>query len=633
MSSYYVDTLFDQNFLEYASYVIKDRAIPHLGDGLKPVQRRIMATLFNMDDGKFIKVANVVGETMKLHPHGDASIGDALVNLANKDLFIDKQGNFGNLYTGDGASAARYIECRLLPLAKEVLYNPEITEYEPSYDGRTKEPVVLPAKIPVVLIMGAEGIAVGMSTKILPHNFTEVLDAMVLALRGGEPEIYPDFSTGGLLDVSGYADGNGKVLIRAKLDTSDPKKIIIRELPFGQNTETLIDSIEKAAKKGKIKVASISDFTTDKVEIEIKLPRGVQSADAVDALYAFTECESSVSVNLLVIKDGKPVQMTVGNVIRHQADQLVEILRSELLLEEAKLQEKLHLRTLERIFIEERIYKAIEEMKTKEAVNKAVLDGFEPFMDQIRREITEENVETLLKIPIRRISLYDINKARKEMAEIKAQLKLVQKHLGDLVGYATEFITGIKEKYGALYPRRTVITGFNRVDVREVARKDLKVRYDKETGYIGYEVSKGDVILEASGYDKLLIMKKNGSFNVVAVPDKMFVDKEMLYCGIVDKSHVFTVVYQTADKKYYCIKRFAMEKNMSDRSYEFLPEGCKLIFFTDKQQGKINLVYKPAPRMKVKEESFDIEKYNAKGFKASGVRLTAKPVKTLKFSS
>ena len=635
MASYYIDSLFNQNFLEYASYVIKDRAIPHLEDGLKPVQRRIFHSLFEKDDGKFIKVANVVGHCMQYHPHGDASIYGALVVLANKDLFIEKQGNFGNLYTGDEASAARYIECRLLPLAKEVLYNPELTEFEPSYDGRNKEPVVFPAKIPVVLIMGAEGIAVGMSTKIMPHNFCEVMDAMVRCLKGETPVLYPDFPTGGLLDISGYADGNGKVLCRAKLDLSDPKKIVIRELPFGQTTETLIDSIEAAVKKGKFKVASISDFTTDKVEIEIKLPRGVQADEVVDSLYAFTECESSISVNLLVIRDKKPVQMTVTEVLYYQKEQLLDILKRELLLEDAKLREKLHLRTLERIFIEERIYKAIETMKTKETVNRAVMKGFDPFKDELRRPVTPENVEMLLKIPIRRISLYDINKAKKEMEEIEAALAVVQKHLADLTGYAIGFVEGLKEKYGQLYPRKTKITSFSRVDVREVAQRDLKLRYDADTGYLGYGVTNGDQLMDVSGYDRLLVIRSNGTFSVISPPEKMFVDKGMLYCDIVEKESmaniIFTAVYQTPDKKNVYLKRFVVEKFILDKSYSFLPEGCKLLFFTHKDAGTVTLGYKPLPRMRVLEESFEIGQYLVKGFKAAGVRISNKPLKNIKF--
>ena len=349
----YVKNLFDKNFIEYASYVIRDRAIPDLEDGLKPVQRRVLHTLLGIDDGRFNKVANVVGQVMKYHPHGDASIYGALVNLANKEIFIEKQGNFGNMYTGDGASAPRYIECRLRPLTKDILYNPDITRYVPSYDGRGKEPVVFRAKLPLALVMGAEGIAVGMSTKILPHNIKEVIEAEKAYLSGKDFTLYPDFPTGGIIDVSNYNDGNGKIIGRAKLDTSDPKRIVITELPPGTNTESLTQSIEQATKSGKLKISSINDYTTNKVEIEIKLQRGVYAEDVIDALYAYTDCEMAISCNLLVIKDNMPVVMTATEVIKHSANQLKNILKDELEFERQKLKEKLHLRTLERIFIEE----------------------------------------------------------------------------------------------------------------------------------------------------------------------------------------------------------------------------------------------------------------------------------------
>ena len=357
----YVDKLYDQNFLEYASYVIKDRAIPDVDDGLKPVQRRILHSLAEVDDGKFHKVANIVGNTMKYHPHGDQSIEGALIVLAQKDYLIEKQGNFGNIFTGDEASAARYIECRLTDLARDVLFNKSITEYVDTYDSRNKEPVVFPAKIPLLLILGTEGIAVGMSTKILPHNFCEVLEAQIAVLKGKKFKLYPDFPTGGQMDVSDYNDGNGKILIRAVLDTKDPKRIVVRELPYGYTSESLITSMEDASKKGKLKISSISDFTTEGVEIDIHLARGVQSKDTVDALYAFTGCENSISASMLAIKDERPHIMNVTEVVKHNTDKLLDVLKAELKLEERELGDKLHAKTLEQIFIENRIYKEIEE--------------------------------------------------------------------------------------------------------------------------------------------------------------------------------------------------------------------------------------------------------------------------------
>ena len=452
---------------------------------------------------------------MQYHPHGDASIYGALVNLANKELFIDKQGNFGNIFTGDPASAARYIECRMLPFAKEVLFNPEITEFEDSYDGRRKEPVTLPSKIPMPLIVGAEGIAVGMSTRILPHNLIEVLEAEKSCLKGEAFELYPDFPTGGLVDVSEYRQGNGKVLSRAKLDTSDPKKITIRELPYGSTTESLIASVENAARKNKIKIGSINDFTTDHVEIEIKLPRGVHTEDVLEGLYAFTDCEVSISVNLLLIRDQNPVVMTIPEVIGFHAEQLVTILKQELKLEESQLLDKLHARTLERIFIEERIYKRIEEMKTPEAIALAVRDGFAPFMKEIKRDILEEDIERLLKIPIRRISLYDINKMKKEVAEINARLREIRGYLKNIVEYAIANLDGFISKHKKSQQRKTEIMSIEKVDIRDAAQKNLKIRYNKDTGYLGSDLSSGTVLCDASVYDRLLIIRKDCTYQII----------------------------------------------------------------------------------------------------------------------
>ncbi len=628
----YIKNLYDLNFIEYASYVIKDRAIPHINDGLKPVQRRILHTLWEMDDGKFHKVANVVGQCMRYHPHGDASIGDALVSLANKDLFIDKQGNFGNIYTGDPASAVRYIECRLSQLAKDTLFNPEITEFIDSYDGRNKEPVTLPAKLPVLLAMGAEGIAVGMATKILPHNFIELLEAEIACLRGEQHLLYPDFPGGGLADVSEYNDGNGKILVRAKLDISDPKRIVIRELPFGSTTESIINSIENAAKKGKIKISGISDFTAENVEIEIRLARGVHSEETVDALYAFTECENSISVNLMVIRDDKPVSMTVSEVINYYADQLVKILTAELKLEEKHLKDKLHAKTLEQIFIENRVYKRIEQETTADAVVKAVIDGLLPFADQIRREVTLEDVEVLLKIPIRRISAYDINRAKKEMQEIKNRLKEIREALASIIDYSIGFLQKLIDKYHNEYPRKTELVSLKKVDVREAAQRNLKLRYDKDTGYLGYEVN-GNHLFDVSQYDRILVIRKSGAYSVMNVPDKLFVDKGMLYCGFVDKELVFNVVYRDDKTKFPYLKRCRIEQFILNKGYSIVPENCTVLKLSTDSEGIIKLEYKPKPKLKVLEETFVINDFLVKGAKASGVRLATKEVKNARISA
>lgn len=507
----YADTLFKHNFLHYASYVIKERAIPHVDDGLKPVQRRIMHSLFEVDDGKFHKVANVVGHCMKYHPHGDASINEALVNIANRDILIDKQGNFGNIITGDQASAARYIECRATSFAKSILYNPELTAFEPSYDGRNQEPVVFPAKIPLVLVQGAEGIAVGMSTRILPHNLGEVVRAVQARLQGERTALYPDFAGGGLIDVSDYQDGHGKVLTRALLDTKDPKRIVIREIPFGTTTESLIASIENAARKGKLKIASIDDYTGEQVEIEIKLPKGVYTKDLVDQLFAHTDCEFSISVNLLVIHNGKPTSMTVSEVIDHHARKLVEILIAELKNEQQHLKDKLHARTLEQIFIEERIYKRIETERTQAGVKATIRTGFEPFMDLIKREITDEDLERLLRIPIRRISLYDIEKAKHEMQQIRDRLKEIARHLKNITAYAVSVLDDILDTAPVDLDRRTRITSFDKVDVRDVTSREKVLRFHRDSGYVGMGVDEGIELGKISEFDKILLIKKMGT--------------------------------------------------------------------------------------------------------------------------
>lgn len=632
----FIKNLYDTNYLEYASYVIKDRAIPHLDDGLKPVQRRILHTLFEMDDGKFHKVANAVGQCMRYHPHGDASIGEALVALANKDLFINKQGNFGNIFTGDPASAVRYIECRLSPLAKETLFNPEVTEYVPSYDGRNQEPVTLPAKIPVLLALGAEGIAVGMATKILPHNLIELLEAEIACLNDEQDLVYPDFPTGGLADVSEFNDGNGRVLVRAKLDTSDEKRIVIRELPFGSTTESLIASVEDAARKGKLKIAGISDYTAENVEIEVRLARGVHTRDTVDALYAFTECEQALNVNMLVIKDNKPVTMTVSQVIKHNADRLVEILKAELKLEEKQLRDKLHAKTLEQIFIENRVYKKIEDKASAQGVTDAVLKGLDPFQDEIKREVTAEDVETLLKIPIRRISQYDINRAKKEMQEIRDRLAQIKKHLGAITEYAVSFLEKIIGKYRETFPRRTEIISFTKVDVREAAQRNLKLRYDRDTGYLGHEVN-GNVLFDVSLYDRILVIRKTGAYSVSDVPDKAFVDKGMLYCGFADKETtsktVFTVVFRDDETGYPYIKRCTIEQFILNKGYSIVPEKCTPIKLTTDPNAELQVEYKPLPRIRVLEETFKVRDYLIKGSKSGGVRLASREVKSVKFVS
>jgi len=629
----YIKNLFDRNFLEYASYVIKDRAIPDLEDGLKPVQRRILHSLFEMDDGKFHKVATVSGHCAKYHPHGEASINPALVVLANKELFIDRQGNFGNIFTGDEAAAPRYIECRVTSLAKDVFYNPKLTSWAESYDGRNREPVLFPAKIPVVLVLGVEGIAVGMSTKILPHNVIEVLEAEIACLTGKKFELYPDFPTGGYVDVSGYEGGNGKVLVRAKLDTSDPKRILITELPFGSTTESIINSIDSAAKNGRIKILGINDFTTDKVEIEIKLARGVYAQETVDALFAFTDCEQSISVNLLVIKNGLPALMTVDEIIKYHAKQLVKILTRELELEKKELTDKLHLRTLERIFIEERIYKGIEKMKTAKGVQDAVIAGFKPFMKEVgQRGISSDDVDHLLRIPIRRISLYDINRARDEMEQINARIKEINSHLKSIVAYSVSYLKGIIAKIksneeingGA---RKTIVGAFDKVIAKEVVKRDVDLKYDSKSGYLGTNVS-GAKITEVSPFDRILAIRKNGMYTVMDLSEKTFVGADAWWIGAADKEElskkIFTVIYKDKDTGYPCIKRCIIEGWIINKDYFLVGDGAEVLHIDTRSKFSFTVKYAPKPRLKVLTETFKAQDYNVRGLKAGGIRLAAK---------
>ena len=623
----YVKKLFNENFLYYASYVIKDRAIPDLEDGLKPVQRRIMHTLFEADDGKYHKVANIVGSCMKYHPHGDQSIYSAIVVLANKDLFIDKQGNFGNVLTGDEASAPRYIECRSSAFAKDVFYNPKITDYEESYDGRNKEPAVFPAKIPVVIITGAEGIAVGMSTKILPHNPVEVLRAEIACLRGQPFQLFPDFPTGGIVDAAEYQDGQGRVRVRSTLDTSDPKRIVIRDLPFGVTTESLIESVEAAAKSGRLRIASINDYTTGSVEIEVKLARGVYSKETVDALYAFTQCEQSISCNLLVIKE-QPTLMPVSDVVRHHARRLLAILKAELELEIRELLDEMHARTLERIFIEERVYKAIETKKTQVAVDKAVIDGLAPFAAEIKRAVTAEDVERLLKIPIRRISLYDIEKARAEMDRLLARLKEARHRLAHLTEYGIGFLEGLVKRLAPEWARKTKITSFGYVDAKEVARRDIALRYDAQTGYLGTAVSGGELQFEVSPFDKVLVVRRSGIYSVVPAPEKLFVDKGMFYCGIAEKEMladiVFSIVYLDPENGCAYIKRCSIDAWIMNKDYQLAPEGTQVLFFTAEPRKAFIVTWAPKPRFKINIDRYKVESFMVKGLKAQGVRISTR---------
>lgn len=633
------ENLYNDYFLEYASYVIRDRAIPDLLDGFKPVQRRIIHTLLKIDDGRYNKVATVVGETMKCHPHGDASIGEALVNIENDGLFIEGQGNFGNILTGDKAAAGRYIECRLKPFAKKVLYSPEITEYVDTYDGRNKEPVVFQAKVPVVAITGTSGIAVGMTTKILPHNVLEVLECQKKALRGEPFEIYPDFPTGGIVDVSQYDDGKGSVTVRAKINAEDPKKVIIEELPYEVTSPSLIDSIKKADSKGQLKISSATDYTAEKANIEINWQRGVYSQDMVDVLYATTDCQKKISLNPLVIVDGLPKVVGISEMIKFHADHLITVLKQELNIEMSHLRDKLRARTIERIFIEERIYKKIETKDTQEKVYKAIVNGFEPYLSEIDNvPLTTEDLEILLKIPIRRISLFDIEKNRAEIAQINVDIEACQNHLENIVDYAQDYLTELEGMFDKdEYRRKTEIGSIEKKTVKEVAVRNLDVKYDPDTGYLGTNIKTGESLLKVSTFDRIFYMKNNGEYRVVNAADKIFIGKEgIAYINYADKdiisNEIFTIIYRDkiGDKKTWMIKRFRIPAFTVDKTYTTIPEKAKIKKICLFKSAIISAKYKEGLKYRINEETFRFADFKVlKTPAGGGSQLTTKEVEKL----
>jgi topoisomerase IV subunit A len=621
-------TRVDTGFLEYASYVIRDRAIPNLADGLKPVQRRILWALHEKDDGRFIKVANVVGHTMQYHPHGDASIGDALVVLANKRYLIEGQGNYGNIFTGDPAAASRYIECRLTELARTEVFNDAITNFIPSYDGRNKEPVTLPCKLPLTLMLGTEGIAVGLSARILSHNFPELLEAQIAILKKQPFKCLPDFNTGGLMDARDYQDGKGSVKVRAKIKTKDESTVVIKEIPPTTTTDSLIASIEDAVQKGKLKVKSINDFTSEDVEIEIRCHAGVDAEKMIDALYAFTDCEVSIASRIVVIKENRPVELTVSEILRENTEQLVAILKRELELREKQLLDELHYRTLERIFIEERIYKLIEKCKTNEAVLASVYEGFKPFTKQLVRAIVDADVEKLLQVRIRRISLFDINKHREEMEKTKAELDEARKNLKGLTKYVIGHLEALLEKYGPQFPRLTTKSArHEEVDVKAVAFKSFKVAYDRETGYVGYKVSGEEFKLECTKFDKILLVFKDGTYKVSELPEKLFVGPELFYCGLPDREKVFTCAY--TDRKASYLKRFTFGGTILNKAYLCIPDKSRILFFEPETPKVLYVRYKPAPHQKINQQTCDPSKVEIKSPKTRGRQISIKDISSV----
>lgn len=574
-------------FLKYASYVILDRAIPHAIDGLKPVQRRILETLWRLNDDKLHKVANVVGQTMMLHPHGDAAIYEALVNLANKGYLLDKQGNFGSIYTGDPSAAARYIETRLSNLAKETLFNPDITEKISSYDGRNEEPVVLPAKIPLLLMQGADGIAVGMSTHILPHNFVELLEAQIAYLEGRKFRIYPDFPTGGIMDKSLYDKGMGKIKLRAKIDIVDPKTLVIQEICYGTTTESLIKSIDEAAKKGKIKIDAINDYTAEKVEIEIKLPRGQYAEEIIDALYGFTECEVTLNSQIITIKDGHPWETDVHEILTYNTDKTVEFHRLELEIEKDRLLNKIFYKSLERLFIEKRIYKHIEKIKTLEGIHDVLIQEFKPYKKKLLREPNEDDRTRLLQIPIRRISQFDIEKNQEEIELLETQLTDIEKHLKNVKKYTIGYLNGLIKKFGIDFPRKTKVKAIEDVDMRAIETKDIKVGFDLKTGFIGLKVTSSTYI-HCTNFDKLLIFAKDGSYKVINIVDKQY-SEGMVLAMAADKKTLISVLYRQKKTGHIFAKKFIVDKFILDKSYRYFDEGDELLFISSEDNAKCEL--------------------------------------------
>lgn len=623
--------LMQDHYLKYASYVILDRAIPNVVDGLKPVQRRILHTLWTMHDGKLHKVANVAGQTMVYHPHGDAAIADALINLANKGYLLDTQGNFGNIFTGDPAAASRYIETRLLSLALETIFNPDLTETIPSYDGRRQEPICLPAKIPLVLMQGADGIAVGMSTHIFPHNFGELLEAEIAILEGREFHLVPDFPTGGIMDASEYDKGMGKVKLRAKLEERDSKTIVITEICYGTTTESLIRSIDEAAKKGKIKIEAINDYTAEKVEIEIKLPRGTYANELIPALYSFTECEVTLHSQIIVIKDNLPWEPDVDAVLHFHVEHLQDYLKRELEIEQGRLNEKIFDKTLEQIFIENRLYKKIENVSSMDKIHATVASSLEPYHDQLLRVPTHDDREKLLNIPIRRISRFDLDKNQEEIAATKAQLLKVEKDLKHIKKFTIAYLRALIAKYAKHYPRKTQVQQLEQIDRRAVATRSVKVGFDQATGFIGTKVSSENP-LTCTNFDKLLLLYKDGSYMVINIPEKQYVHQDnskVIYAGVADKQTVMSAVYKDPKTHLCYAKRFIVDKFILEKMYRFFEPGMELMLLSVEPKLKLDVQLIPKPKQKVSRLTFDMEEVRVKGVTAHGIRISNRQVKKI----
>lgn len=621
-------------FLDYASYVILERAVPHINDGLKPVQRRILHSMKRMDDGRYNKVANIVGHTMQFHPHGDASIGDALVQLGQKDLLVDCQGNWGNILTGDGAAAPRYIEARLSKFGLEVVFNPKTTEWKLSYDGRNKEPVTLPVKFPLLLAQGVEGIAVGLSSKILPHNFNELCDAAVEYLHQREFRLYPDFQTGGSIDVSRYNDGErgGVVKVRAKINKIDNKTLAITEIPYGKTTTSVIESILKAVDKGKIKVRKVDDNTSAQVEILIHLAPGVSSDKTIDALYAFTDCEVSISPNCCVIDESKPHFLTVSDVLKKSVDNTLALLRLELEIHKNELQESLHFASLEKIFIEERIYKdkEFEQAKDMDAACAHIDDRLTPFYPKFIREVTKEDILKLMEIKMGRILKFNSDKAEDFIARTKEEIETINNHLANIVEYTTNWFKMLKEKYGKGFPRRTELRNFDTIEAAKVVEANEKLYINRDEGFIGTALKKDEFIANCSDLDDVIIFYRDGRYLITPVAEKKFIGKNILYINIFkknDKRTIYNAVYRDGKEGIHYMKRFAVTSVTRDREYDLTQgtPGSRVVYFTANPNGEaevIKVTLKPNPRIRKIIFEKDFSEIAIKGRQAMGVILS-----------
>lgn len=631
--------MYEDWFLDYASYVILERAVPHVTDGLKPVQRRILHSMKRMDDGRFNKVANIIGHTMQFHPHGDASIGDALVQLGQKNLLVETQGNWGNVLTGDGSAAPRYIEARLSKFALDVVFNPKTTEWKQSYDGRNKEPLTLPVKFPLLLAQGVEGIAVGLASKILPHNFVELVDASILYLQEKDFELYPDFPTGGMIDVSKYNNGlrGGSVKVRAKIEKIDKKNLVITEIPYSRTTGSLIESIIKANDRGQIKIKKIDDNTAEKVEIVIHLSGGVSPDKTIDALYAFTDCEISLSPNSCVIFNNKPEFIGVTDILRRTVDNTVALLRRELEIRRNELEEEWHMSTLEKIFIEERIYRDIEECETWEAVIEAIDKGLEPFKSKLNREITRDDIVKLTEIKIKRISKYDVKKADTHIKNLEVELDEVKNHLANIIPYTINYFRQIKKKYSKGRERKTEIRSFDQIVATKVAANNAKLYFNREEGFIGTSLKKDEYVCDCSDIDDIIVFLKDGTYLVTKVSEKQFVGKNIIYAGVFrrnDNRTIYNLVYQDGRRGNVMVKRCAITSITRDREYN-ITKGAKdsrILYFSSNPNGEAELIkiyHRPKPRLKKLAFEFDFSEIAIKGQSSMGNILTRNAVQKI----